>query len=478
MIYWSSAMKNKLIYKYFGKVLVAFAFLLLCPLIVSIIYKEDIFAFLIPLIISMTLGLLLNTLKPENKNLYAKDGFIIVSISWILISVLGSIPLMLDANLSFVDAFFEAVSGLTTTGATIFEDVESLSKSVLFWRSFMHFIGGMGVLAFVMAIVPLSKNDKSMHVLKAEMPGPSVAKLVPSIKKTLFYLYFIYIGLTTIEFILLLLGGLTPYESLLISFSTAGTGGFSLLNSSLATYSIFSKWVVTIFMFLFGVNFNIYFLLLIKDYKTAMKSEELKTYIFLFIGAVSIIFLNTYQMFDNLQEAFLSSAFHISSIITSTGFSIGDINIYPTSCRILVLLLMLISACAGSTCGGFKISRLLLCLKTIKRDFLHLIHPNSIQTITFEGKKVEEATIKSTQSFMFLYILLLIIIIWIVSFDGMSLEATINAVFSTFANVGLCFDITSFAIFSNISKFVLSIGMLLGRLEIFPLVVLFTNFHK
>lgn len=471
-------MKNKLIYKYFGKVLLAFSFLLLCPLFVSIFYQENTFAFFLPFLISLTFGLIFNSLKPENKNLYAKDGFIIVSISWILISILGAIPLILDANLSFIDAFFEAVSGLTTTGATIFDNVENLSKSLLFWRSFMHFIGGMGVLAFVMAIVPLSKNDKSMHVLKAEMPGPSVAKLVPSIKKTLFYLYFIYIGLTTIEFILLLLGGLTPYESLLISFSTAGTGGFSILNSSLATYSTFSKWVVTIFMFLFGINFNIYFLLLVKDFKTAIKSEELKTYLLLYIGAVIIILLNTYQMFDTLQEAFLSSAFHISSIITSTGFSIGDINIYPTSCRIIVLLLMLISACAGSTCGGFKISRLILCLKTIKRDFLRLIHPNSIQTITFEGKKVEEETIKSTQSFMFLYILLLIVIIWIVSFDGLSLEATINAVFSTFANVGLCFDISNFAAFSNLSKFILSIGMLLGRLEIFPLVVLFTSFHK
>jgi len=222
-------MKNKLVYKYIGKVLIGFSILLFFPVLISLIYKENIMPFIIPMSISLILGLLLNLLKVKNKNLFAKDGFAIVAISWIIISIIGAIPFIIDCNLDFSSAFFEAVSGLTTTGATIFEDVEHLSKSVLFWRSFMHFIGGMGVLAFVMAIVPLSKNDKSMHVLKAEMPGPSVAKLVPSIKKTLFYLYFIYISLTTIEFILLMIGGLNTFDSLLIALGTAGTGGFSVL---------------------------------------------------------------------------------------------------------------------------------------------------------------------------------------------------------------------------------------------------------
>lgn len=471
-------MKNKLVFKYLGKVLITFSILLLFPTLVAIIYHEKLIPFLIPALLSFIIGITLNLLKPKTKSLYAKDGFIIVSLSWIIASIIGALPFVINKDLSFVDAFFETVSGFTTTGATVFTDVEKLSKSILFWRSFSHFIGGMGVLAFVMAIIPLSKDDKSMHVLKAEMPGPSVAKLVPSIKKTLFYLYFIYIGLTTVEFILLMIGKLNPFDSLLISLGTAGTGGFSVLNSSLASYTTMNKCVVTIFMLLFGVNFNIYFLILMKDIKNALKSEELRAYIFIYVFSTIVIILNTYNMFTNIGEAVLSSAFHVSSILTSTGYSIGDINTYPTTSKIIMLLLMLISACAGSTCGGFKISRLLICFKTIKRDIIKTFHPNSVQTVTFEGKKVDEATIKNVQSFLFLYVILIISIMFVISFEGLSLETTINAVFTTFANVGLCFNISNFAAFSTISKLVLSIGMLLGRLEIFPLIVLFTNIRK
>lgn len=471
-------MKNKLIYKYVGKVLITFAILLVLPLIVALIYHEKLSVFIIPILISLMIGVVLSRLKPKSKNLYAKDGFIIVSLAWIMTSLIGALPFVISGDLNYVDAIFETISGLTTTGATVLQDVEKLSKSILFWRSFTHFIGGMGVLAFVMAIIPLSKNDKSMHVLKAEMPGPSVAKLVPSIKKTLFYLYFIYVLLTTIELILLMIGGLNFFDSLLISFGTAGTGGFSILNSSLASYSVFNKWVVTIFMFLFGVNFNIYFLILMKDVKTALKSEELKAYLFIYLFSCAVVILNTYKMFDSLGEAILQGFFHVSSIITSTGYSIGDINIYPTTSRIIMLLLMLISACAGSTCGGFKISRLIICFKTIKRDIIKTFHPNSVQAIRFEDKVVDDDTIKNTQTFLFLYVILIIFIMFIISFEGLGLEKTLNAVFCTFANVGLGFDIANFAAFSVVSKLVLSLGMLLGRLEIFPLIVLFANLRK
>lgn len=464
-------MRNKLVYKYIGKVLIGFSILLLFPIITSFIYKESITPFLIPAIITLATGLILNSLESENKNLYAKDGFVIVTTSWFLISLFGSIPFMIGDKLSFFDAFFESVSGLTTTGATIYKNIEHLSKGLIFWRAFSHFIGGMGVLAFVMAIVPLSKNDKSMHVLKAEMPGPSVSKLVPSIKKTLLYLYGIYIGLTLIESISLIIAGNSLFDSIVLSISTAGTGGFAILNSSIATYSVATHWIIAIFMFLFGINFNIYFLILIKDFKSALKSEELKVYIFMYIFAVLFIVLNTYTMFNSFSETIRQSAFHVSSIMTSTGFSIGDINIYPTSCRILFLFLMLISACAGSTCGGFKISRLLICLKSIKRDILKTFHPNCVRTITFEGKKVDEDTVKSTRSFLLLYIGIIVILMFLVSFDGLTLDQTMNAVFTTFGNVGLCFDISSFSIFSNFSKFILSIGMLFGRLEIFPIIV-------
>ncbi len=471
-------MKNKIIYKYIGKVLIGFSILEIIPLIVAIVYHEHISPFIVPILISLFFGFVLNTLKIESHKLYSKDGFIIVALSWIIISIISSLPFVINKDLNIIDAFFEAVSGLTTTGASVFDNVEVLNKSILFWRSFMHFIGGMGVLAFVMAIIPLSKNDKSMHLLKAEMPGPTVSKLVPSIKMTLFYLYAIYIGLTSLEFILLLFGHLKPFDALLISFGTAGTGGFSVLKTSLATYSNFSKWVVTIFMFLFGVNFNIYFLIVMKDIKSALKSEELRTYLFIYLISVLMIILNTYKMFDSIYECILEGFFHISSLITSTGYSIGSIDIYPTNAKVICLLLMLISACAGSTCGGFKMSRLIICIKSIQRDLLKLIHPNSVRTIKFEGNIISDDTIKSTRSFLFLYIFLIFLIMFIVSFDGFDLEITINAVFSTFANVGLAFNISSFGIFSDLSKIVLSIGMLLGRLEIFPIIVLFSDLRK
>ena len=471
-------MKNKLVYKYIGKVLIAFSALLMLPMLVSILNKESVIPFFIPAALSLLIGSILSSFKIKNKFLYAKDGFIIVALSWIIISILGALPLWINKDCSLIDSIFEAVSGLTTTGATIFREVEHLEKGILFWRAFMHFIGGMGVLAFVMAVVPLANNDKSMHVLKAEMPGPSVAKLVPGIKKTLFYLYGIYLALTVTECILLLIGGLPFFDSLLTSFSTAGTGGFAILNSSIASYSLFNKYVVAIFMFLFGVNFNIYFLIMMKDLKAALRSEELKVYILLFVFSVLFIFLNTMNTFTSIHQAFSDSFFHVSSIMTSTGFAVSDINIYPTACRILFLMLMLVSACAGSTCGGFKISRLLILLKTIKRELLKAIHPNSVRTITFEGKKVEEDTVRSTCLYLLLYVIFIVVIMFIISFDKVNFSQAVNATFTTFANVGLCFDISHFADFSILSKIVLSIGMLLGRLEILPIMVLFSDLKK
>lgn len=471
-------MKNKLVYKYIGKVLIAFALLMIFPIIVSVIYKENILPFLIPTGISLGIGLVLNSINTKKKLLYAKDGFIIVALSWIITSILGALPMWLSGDATFVDGLFEAVSGLTTTGATVFRNVEGLGKGVLFWRSFMHFIGGMGVLTFVMAIIPLSGNDKSMHVLKTEMPGPSVAKLAPSIKKTLLYLYGIYLFLTAVECFLLLCGGMSFFESLLTSFSTAGTGGFSVLNSSMASYSTFNKYVVAIFMFLFGVNFNIYFLILMKDLKNALNSEELRTYIGIFVCSVLFIFLNTYNLFNNLQEAFTQAFFHVSSIMTSTGFSIGNINIYPTACQVLILCLMIISACSGSTCGGFKIARLLIVGKTIKREVLKAIHPNSVRSITFEGKKIDEDTVRSTCNYMLLYAIFLIATIFIISFDKVTFSQAVNSVFTAFGNVGLCFEIENFANFTSLSKVVLSTAMLLGRLEILPMIVLFSDLKK
>lgn len=471
-------MRNKLIYKYVGKVLLGFSFLLLAPFIVCLIYGESIIPFVVPFFTSLLLGLYLNGRKVKNTGLYAKDGLIIVALSWILISLLSAVPIYLGTNASFIDSFFESVSGLTTTGASIFSNVEVLSKSILFWRSYIIFIGGMGVLTFVMALLPLAKGDKSLHILNAEMPGPSVSKLTPGIKKTLFYLYAIYLVLTVIEIILLLFGNLPFFDSLLISMSTAGTGGFAMLNDGIASYGMYNQYVIAVFMLLFGVNFNVYFLIAMKDFKSALKSEELKAYGIIFAGLVAVVILNTYNLFSSFSETFLSAFFHVSSVMTSTGFSIGDINIYSTACRILFLCAMLVSACSGSTCGGFKISRLLITLKSIKRDFLRAIHPNSVQTITFEGKEVDDNVTKAISSYLFLYVLCIVIIMVLVSFDGLTLSETANAVFTTFSNNGLCFEISNFSIFSDFSKIIMSIGMLLGRLEIYPLIVIFTRYRK
>ncbi len=471
-------MKRRIIYYFLGKVLIGYSILFLFPILVAFIYKESIIPFLLPQIICLILGFLLTKIKVTEDSFDAKDGFLVTTLSWIIICIIGALPMVINGDLDYISAFFEIVSGFTTTGSTVFTDVEILNKSILFWRSFTHFIGGIGILAFVMAIVPLSNRDKSMHILKAEMPGPSVSKLVPSIRKTLFYLFGIYIFLTTILIILLLIGKTPLFDSILLAFGTAGTGGFAILNSSAAEYSVFSKYVIAIFMFLFGVNFNIYFLILMKDLKSAFKSEELRVYFFIFVSSVLFVFFNILNSFANLKDAFLSSFFHVSSIITSTGFAIDDINIYPTDCRILLLFLMFTSACAGSTCGGIKMSRLIICFKSIRRDIRKMIFPNSVETITFDGKKVSENTIKNTNTFLFLYLILMLIIMVIVSFDGYSLEATINAVVSTFANVGLCFDVSNFSEFSFISKLALSLGMLLGRLEIFPILALFTDYDR
>ena len=472
-------MRNSIIFNYIGKVLIGISILFCFPIFVGLIYKETIIPFLFPQLVCCLIGILLCTIKYKNVGkIYAKDGFKIVTLSWIIASIVGAIPFVINKDASYIDALFETISGFTTTGATIFKNVEVLNKSILFWRSFTHFIGGMGVLAFVMAIIPLSKYDKSMHVLKAEMPGPEVSKLVPSIKKTLGYLYGIYIVLTIIQIILLKIGGMPFFDSIVISFGTAGTGGFSVLNTSIGSYSNFCQYVTAIFMFLFGVNFNIYFLMVMKDFKSILKSEELKAYIIMYVTAVTIIVIDTLSILGNLGLTIRHAIFHVSSIFTSTGYSIGDINIYPTTSRVVMIALMLISACAGSTCGGMKISRVLICLKSIKRNLIKMVHPNSVHTVKFDGKKVSDEIVVNTNTFILLYILLILLIIFIVSFDKYSFETTINAVITTFANVGLCFNISNFSEFSTLSKIVLSFGMLCGRLEIFPLLALFTTAKK
>lgn len=471
-------MKNKIIYKYVGKVLITFSILMILPIIVSLIFKESVLPFLVPSLLCFLTGFLLSRIKVSNQYIYAKDGFIIVSLSWILISLFAALPLFFSHSTDIISAIFEAVSGLTTTGSTVFGEVETLPQSILFYRSFMHFIGGMGIITFVMAVIPLSKNDKSMYLLNAEMPGNNSEKLVSSTKKMLIYLYLIYFGLTLTEILLLGLGGVDFFHSVLITMSTVSTGGLTYMNNSLASLSGYSKLIVAIFMFLSGVNFNIYFLLIIRKFKNVLKSEEFRVYVCLTIVSVIFVFINTYKLYATLTSGALNSLFHTVSIMTSTGFSISNINVYPSSCRVLLLFLMLVSACGGSTCGGFKISRLILMFKTIKRDFVKIIHPNSVHVIKYDNKVVSEEAINSNNTFLFLYATFIVVIMFIVSLNGFNFDVTLNSVFSTFANTGLCFNIYNYADFSAISKIALSLGMLLGRLEIFPLIVLFSDLKK
>lgn len=471
-------MKNRIIYKYVGKVLITFSILMILPMIVSLIFKENTIAFLIPSLMCFIVGFLLSRIKVSNSYIYAKEGFIIVSLSWILISLFASLPLFFNHCTDIVSSIFEAISALTTTGSTVFEDVESLPYSILFYRSFMHFIGGMGIITFVMAVIPLSKNDKSMYLLNAEMPGNNSEKIVSSTKKMLIYLYLIYFTLAITEIILLGLCGVNFFHSVLIAMSTVSTGGLTYMNNSLASLSSYAKLIVAIFMFLSGVNFNIYFLLIIKKFKNVFKSEEFRVYVCLTIISILFVLLNTYKLYETFLSGALNSVFHTVSIMTSTGFSISNVNVYPSSCRVLLLFLMLVSACGGSTCGGFKISRLILMFKTIKRDILKVIHPNSVHIIKYDKKVVSEEAINSNNTFLFLYATFIVIIMFIVSLNGFNFDVTLNSVFSTFANTGLCFNIYNYADFSSLSKIALSIGMLLGRLEIFPLIVLFSDLRK
>ena len=466
-------MKNKIIYKYVGKVLITFSVLMLLSVIVSLIFKEDILPFLLPSLLCFFVGFLLTRMQVDNQYIYAKDGFIIVSLSWIFISLFASMPLVLSHSTDIVSAIFEAVSALTTTGSTVFEDVESLPQSILFFRSFMHFVGGMGIITFVMAVIPLSKRDKSMYLLNAEMPGNNSEKIVSSTKKML-----IYFGLTLSEIISLGLCGIDFFHSVLITMSTVSTGGLTYMNNSLATINPYAKLIVAIFMFLSGVNFNIFFLLIIRKFKNVFKSEEFRVYVCLTSISVLFVFLETYKLYSTLTSGLLNSLFHTVSIVTSTGFSISNVNVYPSSCRVLLLFLMLVSACGGSTCGGFKVSRLILMFKTIRRDILKIIHPNSVHVIKYDKKVVSDEAINSNNTFLFLYATFIVIIMFIVSLNGFNFDVTLNSVFSTFANTGLCFNIYNYAEFSSLSKIALAIGMLLGRLEIFPLLVLFSDLRK
>lgn len=470
-------MNLKMVFNMIGRMAKVEALLMLLPAAVSLIYKESsAYAFITVAVIAFAAGTVLTLVfKPKNHVIYAKEGFAIVATSWLLFSALGAAPLSLSGDIpSYVDAFFETVSGFTTTGASILKDVEALSHGALFWRSFTHWIGGMGVLVFVMAIIP-NISDRSIHILKAEVPGPVVGKLVPRIKDTAKILYIIYIVLTAVQILILYLSGMSLFDSTLHSFGTAGTGGFGIKADSLGSYTPFQQWVIAIFMLIFGVNFNIYYLILIKRFKSAVRSEELWCYLGITAVASGIIVVNILPYFEKFSDALRHSVFQVASIITTTGYATVDFDLWPGLSKAVLFLLMFTGACAGSTAGGLKISRVIMLFKMMGRELKKMLHPRSVSAVRFEGKQVEETTLNSASVYFSLYIVCLLAVFFLISFDRFGFETNFSAAVSCFNNVGPGFDAVgpaaSYADYSAFSKVVLSVAMLLGRLEIIPLLI-------
>ena len=470
-------MNRRVVFNILGRILVSEAMLLILPIIVALIYKEStVFALLISTFVALVLGLpLILFLKPKSSVIFAKEGFLIVSLAWIAMSAIGALPFFISGEIpSYIDAFFETVSGFTTTGASILTDIESMSKSLLFWRSFTHWIGGMGVLVFIMAIMP-NISDRSIHIIRAEMPGPIVGKLLPKVKDTAKILYLIYIALTLILVVLLIAGGMPVLDSFIHAFGTAGTGGFGIKADSIASYSPYIQWVLAIGMLVFGINFNLYFLILIRRFKTALKSTELWVYLSIVAISSVIICLNIFPIYGNFSDSIRHSAFQVSSIITTTGYTTADFNSWPELSKALLLVLMFIGGCAGSTAGGLKVSRVCMLFKTVKREIKHLLHPRSVGSVKFEGKRVEEDVINSINTYFATYMFCFFFIFIVLSFDNFDLLTDFSATAACFNNVGPGFGavgpIGSFAGYSDISKIVLSFAMLFGRLEIYPMII-------
>lgn len=475
-------MNYKMISYSIGRILLVEAILLVLPAIVSIIYGDGVLSsFAITIAALAVTGILATRKKPQNKSIYAKDGYVIVAFTWILMSLFGALPFTLSGHIpSYVDAFFETVSGFTTTGSTILKNVEAIPKSLLFWRSFTHWIGGMGILVFVIAIMPKTENS-SMHIMRAEVPGPTVDKLVSKLGASARILYGIYCGMSIIQVILLLAGGMPFFDCLVNTFATAGTGGFGILNNSIEGYnSLYSEMVIAVFMLLFGVNFNLYYLFLIRRFKQAFKSEEVRWYLGIVAAATLIIAASLATSKHSVGESFRYAFFQVSSIITTTGFSSTDFGKWPIIAQIVLVFLMFIGACAGSTGGGIKVSRLVILVKNGIRDIKKAINPRSIETVKVDKQTVGEPVVKSVSVFFATYIIVLAVSSLIVSLDGRDLTTTFTSVIACIGNIGPGLGAVgptgSFSDFSILSKIVLSFDMLAGRLELIPMMMIFTPY--
>jgi trk system potassium uptake protein TrkH len=456
--------------------------LMVLPMICSIVYREreSMTAFAVTIIFALAVGFLLTAMNRKcDRTIYAREGFVITALAWIVFSVIGAAPFVISGAIpNVINAFFETVSGFTTTGASILTDVESLDRGILFWRSFTHWIGGMGILVLIMAI--LSDNTgRAIHIMRAEMPGPIVDKITPRIKDTAKTLYLIYFGLTVVLVILLCCGGMSLYESLLHTFGTVGTGGFGIKNDSMAGYSPYLQWVVTIFMLISGVNFNLYYLILRRRYRQAVLSEELWVYVGIVFISVGLITLNIAPLYDTAAETLRQAFFQVSSIVTTTGYATTNYELWPNLSKTVLLLLMFMGGCAGSTAGGLKVSRLVLLVKMGRRELHQLLHPRAVRVLKFEGKPLDNATARSVGAYFGLYCLCFMAFLLILSCDpgeGLDLETNFTAVTACFNNIGPGFagvgPTSNFSGYTDFSTLLLSFAMLMGRLEIYPILLI------
>ncbi|MBO4946462.1 MAG: TrkH family potassium uptake protein [Lachnospiraceae bacterium] len=454
------------------------AVFLLLPSLVALIYQEKSgWCFLLAAVVTGMIGIALTVKKPKNTQLHAREGFVLVSLSWIIISLISAAPLCISGEVpNYIDAVFEMVSGYTTTGASILTAVEDLPNCMNFWRCFSNWIGGMGVIVFMVTILPMVGANANMYLMKAESPGPSFGKLVPKLKKTASLLYIMYIGMTLMQIILLLIGKLDFFDAVCVSLATAGTGGFGIKNDGFSGYTSYVQIIVTIFMFLFGVNFKFYFLLLIRKFKDAIAIEEVRWYTILYAVATIVIAIDIFHLIGTVGGSLKHAAFQVATVMTTTGFATADFNQWPILSQTILVLLMFVGACAGSTGGGMKVSRFIIYIKSAQKEIASLLHPNSVKKIKMDGKVVDHETIRSANVYLIIYILLLAVSILLVSINGFDLVTTTTSVIACFNNIGPGLGVVgpmgNFSCLSWLSKLVLILDMLAGRLEVFPIVVL------
>lgn len=463
----------------FGIVMTIEAALLLLPLITAAVFGESVLPFLYTMAILLGLAIPLILLRPrKDRRFFAREGFVCAAGTWILLSLFGALPFLFSGAIPhYVDAIFETVSGFTTTGASILREIEGLPRGILLWRSLTHWVGGMGVLVFMLAILP-ADNSRSMHLLRAEVPGPTKGKIVPRLRESAKILYSIYLALTVLELVALLIAGLPFYDALVNSLATAGTGGFSVLNASIAGYgSPAVEWIIAVFMLLFGVNFNLYFFLLLGRVRDILRSEELRTYLIITVGATLVILFNTLSLYEGFGDALRTAFFQVTSVMSTTGFSTVDFNLWPTLSKTVLLALLIIGGSAGSTAGGLKVSRIIILVKNAFRELKHILRPRSVNITRLEGEALPEETVRATSNYLTIYFGVFLLSALLISVDGHTVEATLTASLTCLNNVGPGLGAVgpagNFADFSVFSKLVLSLEMLIGRLEIIPLLIFF-----